>query len=136
MADGEPPPPSSGSWSADPPPSYHAPPPPSAWPPQPYGTPPAWPPVASPVNGQMVLVLGILGLVLCHILAPFAWHMGNQALATLDAVGDSLAQRGSVNTGRICGIIGTVLLGVGLLGALIYVLIFVLLIAGAGSSSR
>lgn len=62
-----------------------------------------------------VLVLGILGIVICGILAPFAWVMGNNELAAIDAGRRPPEQRSTANAGRILGIIGTVLLVIGLL---------------------
>lgn len=105
-------------------PPANYPPPNSQWPPpQPHGTPPVEMPPASPVNGQIVLILGLSSLastVLCGLfcgimallgggLGVAAWIMGNQALATLDRVGDPLLQRGMVNAGRICGIVSVAL---------------------------
>ena len=56
-------------------------------------------------------MLGILGLVICGvILGPIAWTMGNKARAEMDAQpGVNWTNRGSVNAGRICGIIATIL---------------------------
>lgn len=68
------------------------------------------------------LVLGILGLVVCGILAPFAWNMGNKELAAIDAGRRPSENRGTANAGRILGIIGTVLLGVSIV--IILLLIF------------
>lgn len=68
------------------------------------------------------LVLGILGLVVCGILAPFAWNMGNKELAAIDAGRRPPENRGTANAGRILGIIGTVLLGVSIV--IILLLIF------------
>jgi hypothetical protein len=62
------------------------------------------------VNGTLILVFGILGLVCCGIFGPIAWVMGNNALATLSGGGGDPNQRGLVVAGRICGIIGTVFL--------------------------
>lgn len=63
-------------------------------------------------NGTTVLVLGILSLVVCQVLGPFAWKMGNTALREMDARPDLVySNRGSVTAGRIIGIISTVLLG-------------------------
>ena len=56
------------------------------------------------------LVLGILGLVVCGVLAPFAWHMGNRVLREIDGSQGQLGGRGNANAGRIMGIIGTALL--------------------------
>lgn len=102
------------------------------WPPPPGVTP--YPPGAPAVNGQMILIFGILGVTIMHILAPFAWYLGNQALATLDRYGDPLLQRGSVNTGRICGIIGTILMGVGLLFVILYFVVIIGIIGVAATS--
>lgn len=62
-----------------------------------------------------ILVLGILGIVICGILAPFAWNMGNKELAAIDAGRRTPENRGTANAGRILGIIGTVLLGIGII---------------------
>jgi uncharacterized membrane protein YjgN (DUF898 family) len=81
-------------------------------------TPPQFPSesAAYPEQSQAttVLVLGILGIVICGILAPFAWNMGNKELAAIDAGRRAPENRGTANAGRILGIIGTVLLAVGL----------------------
>lgn len=69
-----------------------------------------------------VLVLGILGVVVCGILAPIAWAMGNTELAAIDSGRRPPQNRGTANAGRILGIIGTVLLAIGII-----VLIFVIL---------
>lgn len=67
------------------------------------------------VSGSTVLVLGILGLMLCQIFAPFAWVMGNKALAAIDAGRADPTERTNANVGRILGIIGTVFLVLGLI---------------------
>jgi hypothetical protein len=68
-----------------------------------------------------ILVLGILSLVVCGVLGPFAWSMGTSALREIDAsrmTGHPLGGRETVNVGRILGIIATVLLVLGLLAGL------------------
>lgn len=114
----------------NPPPPAQAPPPgyspPPAWPPPPSGyyAPPGgyYPPQAPPVNAALILVFGILGIVLavtCSIGGIFgviAWVMGNSALQTLENVGDPLSQRGTVQAGRICGIVGTGLMALVIVG--------------------
>ena len=65
------------------------------------------------------LVLGILGLVVCGVLAPFAWSIGNKELMAIDAGRRDPANRGSANAGKILGIIGSVFLGLGLVVGLI-----------------
>ena len=61
-------------------------------------------------QGTTILVLGILSLVLCSFLGPFAWVMGNRALAEIDAAPGRYGNRGSVSAGRICGIISSALM--------------------------
>jgi len=61
-----------------------------------------------------VLVLGILGIVICGILALFVWVMGNKELEAIDAGRRAPENRCTANAGRILGIIGSVLLIVGL----------------------
>ena len=77
-----------------------------------------------------ILVLGILSLVLCQILGPIAWVMGNNELAGIDAGRRPPQNRGTAQAGRILGIIATVLMIIGV------VFLFVLLIIGvvAGTS--
>ena len=79
------------------------------------------------------MVLGILGLVMCQIVSPFAWAMGKRTLAEIDASGGRLGGRGQAQTGYILGIVGTVLLGVGLLFLVIY---FVFVVAGVRRGGR
>lgn len=73
--------------------------------PFPYGPPPLTHP-----NGTTILVLGILSLVVCSLIGPFAWVMGNRALREIDTSGHLYENRGSVQAGRICGIVGTCLM--------------------------
>ena len=81
-------------------------------PPPPMGGPP---PSGAPVNGTLILVLGILSIVCCGLLGPVAWIMGNNALATLNQGGGDESVRSQVNIGRICGIVGTVFLILGII---------------------
>ncbi len=71
-----------------------------------------------------ILVLGILSLVLCQVLGPFAWVMGNKEIAAIDAGRRPPENRGTAQAGRILGIISTVLLLVGF-GFLVVMLVFV-----------
>ncbi len=113
------PPPPYGQSPHQPPPHYGQPSPPQPWPPPPGGY---YPPQLPPVNATLILVFGILGIVLavgCGIGGVFgivAWIMGNGALQTLDTIGDPLNQRGSVQAGRICGIVGTGLMALVIVG--------------------
>lgn len=74
--------------------------------------------------GTTVLVLGILGLIVCGVLAPIAWIKGNSAKREMDAQPDvTWTNRGSVTAGRILGMIGTVVI---VLGILFVILAFIL----------
>lgn len=57
-----------------------------------------------------VLVLGILSIVFCPLTGPFAWSKGNKALQEIEASGRTIGGHGMVQAGRICGIVGTVML--------------------------
>jgi len=99
----------------------------SQYPPQyPVGQPPQNHPQAT-----TILVLGILGLVLCQVLGPFAWSMGNKALREIDGAQGAIGGRETVNIGRILGMIATALLGL----AILLVLFFVVIAAFAASTS-
>lgn len=69
------------------------------------------------------LVLGILGLILCQVIAPFAWVIGKRAVDEIDASRGQIGGRGAANAGYVLGIIGTVLLIGGLLIGILVVTI-------------
>jgi hypothetical protein len=114
-----------------PPPSYQ----------QPYGTPSYGTPqygaydpnqaAYSALEGRSttVLVLGILGLVLCQIFGVVAWVMGNKVRD--EAVAMGRPEPGNNKAGRICGIIGTCLIGLVIVG---FVLLAVLAAISGGTS--
>jgi uncharacterized membrane protein YjgN (DUF898 family) len=74
---------------------------------------PAYQAPANHPQAVTVLILGILGLVLCQVLAPFGWVMGNRVVAEIDASAGAVGGRDLANIGRILGIIGTILLVIG-----------------------
>lgn len=90
-----------------------------------YGPPPYGPPLTHP-QGTTILVLGILGLVACMFVAPFAWVMGNTAIREIDGSGQFYENRGVVQAGRICGIIGTAILGLTLAVVLLMIVVAIL----------
>lgn len=118
------------------PPPYGGLPPSSGQPPYdgqpPYGQQPFYPQPDHP-QATTVLILGILGLVLCQVLSPFAWSMGNRVLREIDASGGQVGGRGQVNAGRICGIIGTILLAASIGLLLLFFVLFA--VAGVGAAS-
>jgi hypothetical protein len=85
-----------------------------------------------PHRSAVILVLGILSLVLCAPLGIFAWLMGNGDLRQMDAGTMDPAGRSVTNAGRICGIIGTLLMIPALL-VLVVILAMGVLGAAAGT---
>ncbi len=74
-----------------------------------------------PHRGTLILVLGILSLVVCSPLGIAAWIMGAGDLKEMDAGTMDPGGRGSTQAGKICGIIGTILL---IVGVIIFGIIF------------
>jgi hypothetical protein len=69
----------------------------------------------APHRGNVILTLGIISLFVAHIpLGPIAWIMGNNDLAEMRAGRMDREGESSTNTGRICGMISTILSLVGL----------------------
>jgi hypothetical protein len=68
-----------------------------------------------PHRGTLILVFGILSLVICAPLGIVAWIMGGGDLKQMDAGAMDPSGRSVTNAGRICGIIATILLSVGVL---------------------
>ncbi len=75
-----------------------------------------------PHRATLILVLGILSLVVCAPLGIFAWIMGNADLKEMSAGTMDPSGQSSTNAGRICGMIGTILLAIGLVIAIIAVI--------------
>lgn len=111
--------------------SYPPPPPPPPYPYSGSGGPGGWQggPVPDQRQATTALVLGILGIVICQLLAPFALVIGRNSLKEIDASGGGLGGRGKAQAGFICGIIGTVLL------ALVAVGVVIAVVAGGSSTS-
>jgi predicted Zn finger-like uncharacterized protein len=63
-----------------------------------------------PHRGTLILVLGILSIVVCGFLGPVAWIMGSHDLKEIRAGRMDPEGEGTTNGGRICGIIGTILM--------------------------
>ncbi len=69
-----------------------------------------------PHRATLILVLGILGLIVCAPLGTAAWIMGNKDLKEIDAGTMDPSGRSNTNAGRICGMIATILLILGIVG--------------------
>ena len=80
-----------------------------------YGYPPSYPYQS---QASTVMVLGILSLVVCSILGPIAWSMGNTELGRIDRGEADPSARGSAVAGRICGMIASILMIVGIVGCI------------------
>ena len=74
-------------------------------------------------QSTVILVLGIMGLVVCQVLAPVAWYMGSQEVTAIDTGRRDPSGRGSANAGRILGIIGTVFLIIGVLAFFFFLIV-------------
>ncbi|NLV56830.1 MAG: DUF4190 domain-containing protein [Acidimicrobiales bacterium] len=83
-------------------------------------------------QGTTILVLGILSLVVCGLLGPFAWVMGNKAKAEVDARPGLYSNAGNITAGRICGMVATIIL---ILVIVFYALIFGFAIIGSSTST-
>jgi len=70
--------------------------------------------IMKPHRGTLILVLGILSLVVCGPLGIAAWVMGSGDLKQMDAGTMDPGGRGNTQAGKICGIIGTILMIIGL----------------------
>lgn len=84
-----------------------------------------------PHRGTTILVLGILGLVVCQVLGVFAWIMGNKDLKAMDQGVMDPSGRSNTNAGRICGIIATILLALGLVFTVVYIFFIGAMIAAS-----
>jgi hypothetical protein len=94
------------------------------------------PRMMQPHRGTTVLVLGILSLVLCQLCGIFAWVMGSRDLREMDAGRMDPEGRGLTQAGKVCGMIGTLILCVGVFFYLVVVVILgVSLAAGAAGAA-
>jgi TRAP-type C4-dicarboxylate transport system permease small subunit len=98
-------------------------------PPPGYG--PPWygdyrPPAPKHPQAITVLVLGILSLVLCGLIGPFAWSMGSRVVREIEASGGRWGGDSEATIGRILGIVATALLVISVL--------FLFVFVGLGSS--
>lgn len=80
-------------------------------------------------EGTTVLVLGVLSLVVCQFLGPVAWIMGNKAIAEIDSNPGAYTNRGSVQAGRICGIISSCLI----IATVVFIAIALIAVAAANA---
>jgi uncharacterized membrane protein YjgN (DUF898 family) len=58
-----------------------------------------------------VLVLGVLSVVVCQLVGPFAWSMGHRVEREITAAQGRWGGGTEVTIGKVLGIVGTVLMG-------------------------
>lgn len=74
-------------------------------------------------DATLAMVLGLIGLITMFVvISPVAWWKGQQALREIDAAPGVYSNRGMAVAGQITGIIGTILLGLGILATAGFVL--------------
>lgn len=95
---------------------------------QPYA-PGGWQPAPKHPQATLAMVLGIVGLVggfVCALplfAAPFAWYIGGKAVKEIDADPQAYSGRSEASTGKILGIVGSVLLALGILAIAFFVVL-------------
>lgn len=86
-------------------------------------------------NANTALILGIVGLLLCQLVSPFAWWMGRKALTEIEAAPGQFSGAGEAKAGWVCGIIGTAFLGLGLAIGLVFLVIAIIAAVSVGSTA-
>lgn len=104
--------------------------PPGDQPPYGYQQPYGYPVQQDHPKAQTAMVLGVVGLVMCQVAAPFAWMIGKRTVNEIDASMGRLGGRSTAQAGYILGIIGTVLLGLAVVFLVFYFVVVVALIGG------
>jgi hypothetical protein len=79
---------------------------------------------AYPESSQatLALILGIVGIFLVQLAAPFAWWLGGKEVKAIEAGRRDPANRGQAKAGQILGLIGTILW---ILTTLLIIIIFI-----------
>ncbi|TNM36607.1 DUF4190 domain-containing protein [Nocardioides albidus] len=90
-----------------------------------FGPPPDHP------QATMVLILGILGLALCQVIAPFAWVIGGRVRKEIAASQGAIGGSQMVTIGWVLGIVGSCFLMLGLLFVIVYIVIFAIAIGAS-----
>ena len=88
---------------------------------QPYYQQP-YAPVQDHPQATLVLILGILSIVICSLIGPFAWVLGKRAVREIDASGGTLGGRTQAQVGYIMGMIVTILMIIGVVVAAVIII--------------
>ena len=75
------------------------------------------------------LVLGIVGILLCGLAAPFAWWQGKSAESAVESNPGRYGGKGMATTGKILGMVGVALWVIGI------IITVIILIAAAGTTT-
>ncbi len=90
-----------------------------------------------PHRGGTIMVLGILSFFVAGlILGPIAWVMGNADLKEIRAGRMDPEGESQTNTGRVCGMISTILHLVGLVGCCVLGIVWVIFVSAAASNAH
>jgi len=73
-------------------------------------------------QATLVLILGILSIVICSLIGPFAWVLGKRAVREIDASGGTLGGRTQAQVGYIMGMIVTILMIIGVVVAAVIII--------------
>jgi hypothetical protein len=90
----------------------------------------------TPHRGTLILILGILALIPVHgmaltlVLGPIAWIMGNNDLKEMRAGRMDPEGESQTSTGRICGMIATILGLIGVVVALFFLCLWFAVFVG------
>ena len=85
-----------------------------------------------PHRGGLLLALGLVGLLACPVVSPFAWVMGANDLRAMDERRMDPEGRSNTQAGKILGIVGTILLALQVMALLVYVVVIAVVIAAKG----
>ena len=77
----------------------------------------------APHRGNLILALGIIGIVCCVICGIIAWVMGRDDLRKMTEGRMDPSGRGTTQAGMICGIVSVALAVLGLAAGLIMMMI-------------
>lgn len=61
------------------------------------------------------LLIGVFSLLLCGLISPIAWKMGETIVREIDSSAGTLTGRGEAEAGRILGLVGMVLWSIGVI---------------------
>ncbi len=104
--------------------------------PKPCGAPIPYrqPELPDPPNAALIFVLGLLSVLgVCFVLGPVAWIMGSSERGRVRA--GMYRENGLLTAGHIMGIVSTILMIVPLILGIIWLLVVLLVGAGAAVSS-